>query len=188
MNILILYSTREGHTQKVCEFAAEVVARHGHRANVVDARVARTALEVAPYGAVIAAGSIHMGHYDENFVRLLKNNATALATRPVLLLTVCLAEATAEDEHVAPEIRAKSEEEIRAAQQHLAEETGFVATESHAIAGELAYTRYNFILRFVMKRIASQHGLSTDTKQDHDYTNWPALDAMVGRFVDARPS
>jgi menaquinone-dependent protoporphyrinogen oxidase len=41
------------------------------------------------------------------------------------------------------------------------------------------YTKYNFLIRFVMKRIARQAGASTDTSHDHDYTDWEGLDRIL---------
>jgi len=47
------------------------------------------------------------------------------------------------------------------------------------VAGALSYTKYNFLVRFVMKRIAKAQGASTDTSRDHELTDWEALDHIV---------
>ena len=52
------------------------------------------------------------------------------------------------------------------------------------VAGALRYSQYNFLVRFVMKRIARKSGGSTDTTRDHDYTDWAALDRFVSEFAD----
>jgi menaquinone-dependent protoporphyrinogen oxidase len=49
-----------------------------------------------------------------------------------------------------------------------------------AFAGALKYRRYNFLLRFVMKRIAKAGGHATDTSRDHVYTDF----ARVLEFAD----
>ena len=43
------------------------------------------------------------------------------------------------------------------------------------VAGRLAYTRYSFITRWFMRRIAGKEGASTDTSRDHELTDWTAL-------------
>jgi menaquinone-dependent protoporphyrinogen oxidase len=47
------------------------------------------------------------------------------------------------------------------------------------VAGALAYSRYNFIIRFVMKQIARKAGAPTDTSRDYELTDWPTLDRFV---------
>jgi len=53
-----------------------------------------------------------------------------------------------------------------------------------AIAGALKYRQYNFVLRFVMKRIAMAAGHSTDTSRDHVYTDWASVDEFAHHALD----
>ena len=41
--------------------------------------------------------------------------------------------------------------------------------------GALLYTRYGFMKRRLMRSIAEQGGLSTDTSRDYDYTDYDAV-------------
>ena len=41
--------------------------------------------------------------------------------------------------------------------------------------GALLYTRYGFIKRRMMRSIAEQGGLATDTSRDVDYTDYDAV-------------
>jgi menaquinone-dependent protoporphyrinogen oxidase len=45
------------------------------------------------------------------------------------------------------------------------------------------YRRYNPLVRFVMKRIARKAGAPTDSSRNYDFTDWPAIDRFVDRFV-----
>jgi menaquinone-dependent protoporphyrinogen oxidase len=65
-------------------------------------------------------------------------------------------------------------------------ETGWRPPKIRAIAGALLYTKYNFILRFVMKHIAAAGGGDTDTSRNYDYTNWAELDRFVQEFTAAK--
>ena len=62
-------------------------------------------------------------------------------------------------------------------------ETGWYPTATKPVAGALTYTKYSFIMRLVMKRIARAARGSTDTRRDHVYTDWAALDRFVADFV-----
>ena len=50
--------------------------------------------------------------------------------------------------------------------------TGWQPRQVVALGGRLAYTNYGWLMRWVIKRIAKRGGLSTDTSQDHEYTDW----------------
>lgn len=51
------------------------------------------------------------------------------------------------------------------------------------VAGALLYTRYNWIERWVMRRIVRKAGGDTDTSRDYEYTNWAELRAFVEQFA-----
>jgi menaquinone-dependent protoporphyrinogen oxidase len=61
--------------------------------------------------------------------------------------------------------------------------TGFHPTWSRAVAGALPYTKYNFFIRWIMKRIVAKEGGDTDTSRDYVYTNWAALEQLTERFL-----
>jgi menaquinone-dependent protoporphyrinogen oxidase len=52
-----------------------------------------------------------------------------------------------------------------------------------AVPGALLYAQYNFLIRFIMKRISEASGGSTDTSRDHIYTDWRGLDGFVTGFI-----
>jgi menaquinone-dependent protoporphyrinogen oxidase len=59
-------------------------------------------------------------------------------------------------------------------------DTGWRPQRVKPIAGALLYSKYNPLVRFVMKRIARKAGTRTDTSRDYEYTDWVSLD----RFID----
>jgi menaquinone-dependent protoporphyrinogen oxidase len=42
-------------------------------------------------------------------------------------------------------------------------------------AGRLAYSKYGFFKRWIMRRIAAREGAPTDTRRDHEFTDWAAV-------------
>jgi menaquinone-dependent protoporphyrinogen oxidase len=52
------------------------------------------------------------------------------------------------------------------------------------VAGALLSTKYNFLIRFVMRRIAKKAGAETDTSRDYEYTDWVALDHFVEEVAE----
>ena len=51
------------------------------------------------------------------------------------------------------------------------------------VAGALLYTRYNFLVRFVMRQITKAEGGDTDTSRDYEYTDWDAVDRFAEAFA-----
>jgi menaquinone-dependent protoporphyrinogen oxidase len=62
-------------------------------------------------------------------------------------------------------------------------DTGWRPARVLPVAGALAYSRYNFIVRFVMKQIARKAGAPTDTSRDYEFTDWAALDRFVNESL-----
>jgi menaquinone-dependent protoporphyrinogen oxidase len=67
-------------------------------------------------------------------------------------------------------------------------ELDWVPTLSVALAGALPYRKYNWFLRFVMKRISRSAGHTTDTSRDHEFTDWVRVRTLAGEIAAlARP-
>ncbi len=66
-------------------------------------------------------------------------------------------------------------------------ETGWTPHQAHGVAGALFYTKYNPLVRMVLKRIAKKAGGATDTSRDYEYTDWAALERIVEDFAGQLP-
>ena len=62
-------------------------------------------------------------------------------------------------------------------------ETNWRPARIKALAGALLYTKYNVLLRLVMKHIARQAGQDTDTSRDREFTDWAGLDDFIEEFI-----
>jgi menaquinone-dependent protoporphyrinogen oxidase len=47
----------------------------------------------------------------------------------------------------------------------------------------LRYTRYNSLVRLVMRQISKKEGGDTDTSRDYEYTDWGAVDRFAVEFL-----
>ena len=66
-------------------------------------------------------------------------------------------------------------------------DTGWQPARAMPVAGALVYSKYNFFVRFVMKRIARKAGAPTDTSRDYEFTDWAALDRFVTESLVSDP-
>jgi menaquinone-dependent protoporphyrinogen oxidase len=80
-DVLILYASKHGHTEKVATRMADALAADGVTTHVHDAA---TPAQLAPhdYDAVIVGGSVHAGHHQRAIVDWAKAHRTSLSTMP----------------------------------------------------------------------------------------------------------
>ena len=80
------------------------------------------------------------------------------------------------------------DEEVQAARQiaeALPAAHGWRPAAVASIAGCLAYTKYGFLKRWIMKRIARKEGAPTDTSRDYELTNWVKVDAVARDLAES---
>lgn len=172
MNILIVYGTHEGQTEKIADFIAQRLRAQNHNVDKMDAARPRPEFSADRYGVVIIGAPVRMAKYPRAVIDFVRANRTRLEQVRSAFFTVCMAAA-------ATDYARRREAETWPAR--FFEETGWHPRHTAIFAGALRYRRYNWLLRWTMKRIAKSEGVSTDTSQDHEYTDWTA----VTRFADA---
>jgi len=100
-----------------------------------------------------------------------------------VFLSVSLSEAGAEDISASPERRAQSAADVQRMVHGFLDQTGWHPQHIRATAGALMYSKYNFLIRFVMRRIAQKDGAPTDASRDYEFTDWEALDRVIDELV-----
>jgi menaquinone-dependent protoporphyrinogen oxidase len=155
---------------------------------MVDAAHVPNGFSLPRYCAAVIAASVHCGVHERELIRFVKDHVDALNRMPGALLSVSLSEAGAEDIKSPPARRAQAAADVQRMINALLQETGWQPGRIKAVAGALLFTKYNFLLRFVMKRISQQAGSATDTSKDHEYTDWKALDDFIDEFVQVIPT
>jgi menaquinone-dependent protoporphyrinogen oxidase len=176
-HVPVFYATSEGHTRAIAERIARRVREHG-----LDSRAIAIISEEASHlewrrirGACIAA-SIHVGKHQAEARAFARLNHARLSETASLFVSVSLSAAST------------NPAEVRAAQQlaeRLPADAGWQPTRIASVAGRLAYTQYNWLVRLIMRRIAKKEGASTDTSRDHVYTNWQQVDEIADQLATA---
>jgi menaquinone-dependent protoporphyrinogen oxidase len=184
--ILVLYATHEGHTQRIAEHLAATIGARGLSATVVAAARIPTGFSLDDYSAAIVAASVHGGRHEREMIDFVKRHARELEHIPTVFLSVSLSEAGVEDATGPPERRAQAAADVERMIQIFLSETGWRPGKIKAVAGALMYTKYNFLMRWVMKHIARNAGAPTDTSRDCEFTDWAALDRLVDELVASR--
>jgi menaquinone-dependent protoporphyrinogen oxidase len=182
--VLILYATREGHTQLVANHVAETL--HGRNLPTVTmcAKDATKELKVGDYSAALLAASVHVGKHEPELVDFVIQHRADLERLPTAFISVSMSEAGAEDLQASNERRLEAADNVQHTIDRFCRQTGWRPERIKPVAGALLYTQYGVLTRLVMKFISKRAGGPTDTSRDYDFTNWKALARFAEEFAD----
>jgi menaquinone-dependent protoporphyrinogen oxidase len=171
-DVPVFYATTEGQTRRIAEFIAMRLREHALESEAIS--VESPEAQRIDWGSVRAAAlgaSLHVGRHQRTAAAFAAANRDRLNACPSAFFSVSLAVVSKK-----PEDRQRAR---RAADEFVAA-AGWKPRWTACVAGRLAYTKYGFLMRFVMRQIAKTEGASTDTGRDHEYTDW----GEVARFAD----
>ena len=179
MKAVVFYATREGQTRRIAEHVAADLRRRQEDVDVYDVNTLPESIDWSRYDWACVAASVHAGHHEREMIAFVKRYRQDLDRLRAVFLSVTLSEAGAEDTRAPRERREQSAADAQRMIDVFVEETGWRPAGALPVAGALAYSHYNFIIRFVMKCIARRHGAPTDTSRDYELTDWSALDRFI---------
>src|SRR5688572_1945414 len=159
----IFYATKEGHTRRIAEHLAAALLTRGFAVDVLNVKDLPENMSIRQYSAVVLAASVHAGSHEPEMVAFVKAHRPELDNTAHAFLSVTLSEAGAESKTSTPEERARFAADVQKVIDMFVAETGWHPKRVKPVAGALLYTRYNFLVRFIMKRIAKEAHADTDT-------------------------
>lgn len=180
--ILIVYASRYGHTHQIAEHLAGTIRTHGRQVFTRDVGE-RGPIDLSGCGGVILAASVYMGRHQKEMLELVQRRRAELRIVPTAFISVSMSAAEAQDSSRTPEQRQRAARDVARTIEEFFERTRWRPDRVSSVAGALEYTRYNVLVRWMMKRIARKSGADTDTSRDHIYTDWEALDRFAAEFV-----
>lgn len=161
--IVIIYSTRYGQTQRVALAVRQVLENAGHMPRLFMADLLPRDFTLDSYDAVVVAAPVFYGKHERHIRDFVRRHRAQLNAVPSALLSVC----------------GSTGEQARQYVDTLLEQTGWRPVLAEAFTGGVAYTRYNPLLRWWMKRIGRAKGLPTDTSRDYDFTDWDQVEGFA---------
>jgi menaquinone-dependent protoporphyrinogen oxidase len=170
--ILVLYGTTDGHTARIAESIRDTLCARGDAIDIVEA--GRAGPNPADYDAIVVAASVHGGRYQRHVRTWVRTHAGALTDKPAAFVSVCLGVLQPD-----PAVQ----REIHAIVNRFLLETDWRPAMTKIVAGALLYRKYNWLKRWVMKRIAARAGGDTDTSRNWQYTDWNELRGFAEQFA-----
>lgn len=170
---LIIYASTHGHTGKIAERLASMLADSGLTSKVHEVKKGDN-FDPAPYASVIVMASIHAEKHQKKMAEWVKSNAVSLNGKRTAFLSVSLSAASGAEEVLKMN---------RATAQQFADDSDWRPDQIELVAGCLQYPAYSFFTKFLMKRLAKRRGMPLDTSREHEYTDWKALQAFAMSFA-----
>lgn len=170
--ILVLHASNDGQTARVAERIGEELRGQGHAVSVLPAASEGASAAIDAHDAVLVGGAIRFGHYPKYLEQLVQARAAALAERPNAFFSVCLT-------------GGGPGANLRVARGYVDGFCRKTAWHPHDVAifgGALLYTKYNPVIRFIIRFIVTIAGGDTDTSRDYEYTDWQAVQRFARRF------
>lgn len=171
--ILMLYATHYGQTRKISETFAQTLTEQGHDVTVRDVQ-SPVALDLRDFNAVVVGAPVYRARFSRQVRKWLRSHSAELAPKPTAFFSVCLG--VLERDEAA--VQAHEQKIVR----DLCQEVGWEPTLTRVLPGGLPYTRYGWLTRWMMKRIAAQAGGDTDTRRDYDYTDRAEVQRFAREF------
>jgi menaquinone-dependent protoporphyrinogen oxidase len=171
--ILIVYGTTHGQTATIAAFLQLTLEQRDCQVVVSNVKEPPTPPLDQFDGVIVGASVIARGHQPA-IAEFIRDNLGTLNAMTSAFFSVSASAGS-------------SREAGRAAARRLRDaflaETGFDPDLRESIAGAIKYTRYNFLLRWYMKKASRMNGGSTDTSRDHEYTDWAQVEAFAREFA-----
>lgn len=161
--VLIVFGTEEGQTEKITNIICTELVKRGHTVDIFNSETIPEDVLPQNYDGFIGGASVHISGYPYSFKKWIARHSSALNSLPSAFFSVCLG-VLQKDENVQRE-----EVEIM---DNFFSESKWTPTSSTIFAGALKYTKYNWFLKRIMRRIAGRAGGGTDIQRDYEYTDW----------------
>lgn len=172
--ILIVYGTRYGQTAKIAHHIADRLRTPDTTVSLCNADMLPRDFSLSGFDRVIVGGSIIRGRHQRCLLRFVQTYCDQLNTMPTAFFSVSGSAASASETG-----RAEARRMLMA----FLTDTGWHPAVTQTIGGAMAFTKYNPLLRWVLKRISMKEGGPTDTSRDHELTDWAQVDRFAGDFA-----
>lgn len=169
----ICYDSYHGHCADIARRIANEWKSAGYRTEV-HAVTEDEPVAIATFDAIVVVAPVHVGRHSKNLQRFVSRYRLALDLVPTLFLSVSLA---------AGGTWSQRDDAQRVMEKFLAQ-TLWEPTLADIVAGDLAYRRYTWLTRWLMRWMAWRSGGETDVGQNHVYTDWPLLNERIQDFID----
>jgi len=172
-NILILYSTTDGHTQAICQKIESIAEQQGHQVTLVSID---DAIQPDPslFDKVVVGASIRYGKHRKAVYEFIHRHQAVLAEKPSAFFSVNAVARKPEKNrpHTNPYCR------------KFMQQIPWQPDQAAVFGGEIAYQKYGILDRLMIRCIMYiTHG-PTDPDSVTDFTDWNQVETFAHTICD----
>ena len=167
MNLLIIYSSTDGHTKIICENIINNL-KNSSNVELVSLDQARN-LDLSKFNKIVIGASIRYGRHSSDLYRFVKFNKDILERKDTAFFSVNV---------VARKIE-KSDPETNPYIKKFLKISNWKPGKIAVFAGKVDYPKYRFFDKYIIKLIMFITKGPTDTTQTYEFTNWSKVDAFA---------
>lgn len=170
-NILIMYSTTDGHTLEICQFLKRVIERNDHHVTLgsMDDESNR---DLKSFDKIVLGASIRYGKHNKRVYAFIKRNEQILNSKPNAFFSV----------NVVARKQEKSQPDTNPYLKKFLKQIAWQPKQLAVFAGKLDYPMYRFwdkqIIRFIMWMTKGP----TQPDTVIDFTDWKQVESF-GQLV-----
>ena len=170
-NILIIYSTTDGHTLVICSRLAEAIENSGDEVTVVSIDDALT-IDLASFDKIVVGASIRYGVHHKKVYDFIRVNHEMLESKPNAFFSV----------NVVARKPEKNQPDTNPYLKKFLKEITWQPKKLAVFAGKIDYPRYNFFDRNIIRFIMWMTKGPTDPTAVIEFTDWKQVEKF-GRVV-----
>ncbi|MEJ2689575.1 MAG: menaquinone-dependent protoporphyrinogen IX dehydrogenase [Deltaproteobacteria bacterium] len=169
--ILIIYSTTDGHTREICQRLKQVIEEQGHQATLhsIDDE---PDFDMKQFDKIVLGASIRYGKHSKKVYDFIKRNKQLLDSKPNAFFSV----------NVVARKPEKSKPETNPYLQKFLKQISWRPKKLAVFAGKLDYPRYRFWDRWMIRLIMFMTKGPTEPKAIVEFTDWNQVEDF-GRLI-----
>jgi menaquinone-dependent protoporphyrinogen oxidase len=176
MNILVIYSTVDGHTLQICKRVQATLQSQGHRVRLV-ALAGSDELDLSSFDKIVIGASVRYGKHRPELIAFLQRHGAMIDSRPNAFFSVNLVARKPE----------KSAPETNPYMLKLLKQLSWRPKQLAVFAGKIDYPRYGFFDRQIIRLIMWLTGGPTGRHDVVDFTDWLRVDAFASAIGETKP-
>lgn len=169
--ILILFSSTDGHTIKICERLKQVVERNAHQVTLVSVTDSGQ-VDLQAFDKIVIGASIRYGHHSKHVFDFIKNNLQLLDSKANAFFTVNIVARKPE----------KNRPETNPYLRKFLKQIAWRPKQLEVFAGKLDYPKYSFFDRMMIRFIMLITKGPTDPATVVEFTNWQQVE-VFGKVI-----
>ena len=165
--ILIIYSTTDGHTRKICRRLCQVVEQQGHQITSISIDD-ESDVDLESFDKIILGASIRYGKHHKKVYEFINKNEQLLNSKPNAFFSV----------NVVARKPEKNQPETNPYLKKFLKQISWQPKELAVFAGKIDYKKYRFLDRQIIRLIMRMTRGPTDLETVVEFTNWKQVETF----------